>query len=289
MGLINLISKLTGVEKKVKWSRAKRITVVGPEFWGQYDVFVDQNFDVAFFMSKADATLHVFVGNPVEATQWLKYEPNGSVSLNDELERGALEWKINPKNVLFRGSMLPPGRTVYRGDVVGSELFQELVTPDWIDQHAKGIVRSIVDKRGLQTTESTVSVIRRFEEQIRIQRDQLFGISLFSQGLEVIYSGQSEVLEMNRQSSQNITERAESAISAAESLLRQAKADLSSPRQLMCFRFPPISGNPMLDQMTQRAQILVRTYEQMFPDRPRSEPLSREEIRELMAAAADQL
>lgn len=150
MGLINLISKLIGVEKKVKWSRAKHITIVGPEFWGQCDVFVDQNFDVAFFVSKADATLHVFVGNLFEASQWLKYEPDGSVSLNKELERGVLEWKINPRNILFRGRMLPPGKTVYHGDVVGAELFKELVTPDWIDQHAKRIVQSIDEKKGLQ-------------------------------------------------------------------------------------------------------------------------------------------
>jgi|GEM_PF-4905317 len=45
----------------------------------------------------------------------------------------------------------------------------------------------------------------------------------------------------------------------------------------------------MLDQMTQRAQILFRTYDQMFPDRPRSDPLNREEIEALMTTAADQL
>lgn len=131
--------------------------------------------------------------------------------------------------------------------------------------------------------------IRRFEEEIGIQRDQLFGITLFSQGVEVLHASQPEILEMNRQSFQGITNRAESAISQAESLLQQVKADSTSVEQLRRFRFPPISGNPMLDQMTQRAQILVKTYKQMFPGRPRSKPLNRAEIEALMTAAADQL
>lgn len=131
--------------------------------------------------------------------------------------------------------------------------------------------------------------IRRFEEEMRIQRDQLFGITLFAQGLEVIYPGQPEVLEINRHSFQDVAERAKSAISAAESLLQQPKADPASVKQLRRFKFPPISGHSMLDPMTQRAQILVRTYKQMFPDRPRSEPLNRAELEVLMSAAADQL
>lgn|GEM_PF-3818285 len=75
--------------------------------------------------------------------------------------------------------------------------------------------------KGSDTTE----MIRRFEKNIGIQRDQLFGSTLSFQGMEVLYSDQTEVLEMNRQSFQNITDRAESAIAAAESLLAQAKVN----------------------------------------------------------------
>lgn len=132
-------------------------------------------------------------------------------------------------------------------------------------------------------------IIQRFEREIQVQRDQLFGITLFSQGLELMYADQPEILDMNRQSFRGISDRADSAISAAESLLQKAKVDSSALREIRRFRFPPISGHPMLDEMTQRAQILVRTYDQMFPDRPRSQPLDREDMEALMAAAADQL
>jgi hypothetical protein len=131
--------------------------------------------------------------------------------------------------------------------------------------------------------------IRRFEEEIRIQRDQLFGMTLFSQGIEMMYAGQPEILEINRQSIQNIKARVESFISEADRLLQEGKTKPEKVREIKRFRFPPISGNPMLDQMTQRAQILVQTYERMFPGRPRSEPLSQDELQSLMMEAADQL
>jgi hypothetical protein len=131
--------------------------------------------------------------------------------------------------------------------------------------------------------------IRRFEEDLQIQRNQLFGITLFSQGVELMYGGQREMLEISRQSFQDIKERAESSISAAESLLQLVKVDPGKVKKLRRFQFPPITGHPMLDQMTRRAQILVETYERLFPGRSRSEPLSREELESLMTDAADQL
>lgn len=132
-------------------------------------------------------------------------------------------------------------------------------------------------------------IMHRFEEDLQIQRDQLFGITLFLRGIELMYAGQSEIVEMNRQSFQNISERAESSISAAESLLQLVKADPGKVKKLRQFQFPPTGGHPMLDQMTQRGQILVETYERLFPGRSRSEPLSREELESLMTEAADQL
>lgn len=131
--------------------------------------------------------------------------------------------------------------------------------------------------------------IIRFDETIRLHQDQLFGITLYSQGVELMYSGQPEILEMNLQHFQNIKGRAENAIAAAESLLQQAREDPSKVKELRRFTFPPISGNPMLDQMTHRAQILVRTYERMFPGKSRSQPLRQSELTTLMEEASEQL
>ncbi len=131
--------------------------------------------------------------------------------------------------------------------------------------------------------------IRRFDEMIRLHQDQLFGITLYFQGIELMYSGQPEICEMNRQSFQNIKDRAENAIAAAKSLLQQARENPPKVKELMRFTFPPIRGNPMLDQMTHRAQILVQTYERMFPGRARSQPLSQDELKSLMMEASNQI
>jgi hypothetical protein len=132
-------------------------------------------------------------------------------------------------------------------------------------------------------------IIRRFEKDLQMQRDQLFGITLFSEGVELMYAAQPEILEMNRQSFQNVKEKTESSISAAQSLLELVKADKGKIKELRRFRFLPISGYPMLDQMTRRTKILVDTYERLFPGRSRSKPLTREELESLMRTAADQL
>lgn len=74
MGLLNFIAKITGVEKKVKWSRAKRITVIGPPFFGKYEIYVDNKLDVALLLPKTDGTVHVLIGTIIGCERWEKYE-----------------------------------------------------------------------------------------------------------------------------------------------------------------------------------------------------------------------
>ena len=145
MGLISIISKLVGVEAKVEWSRCKKIHMAGPDAWGQYDVFVDSNFNVALFIPGASSSLLIFAGNVVEATVALKYDSDGTVVMNGNLERGDLEWKINPSRILFRGRVL--SGKMMSGNVVGAEAFEGDITPLWIDQRARDIARSIAQER----------------------------------------------------------------------------------------------------------------------------------------------
>ena len=60
MGLLRLLGKLSGVEGKVKWSKAKKIEVVGPDFFGHYFVYVDPEFYVAIFLPKSDRYIAYF-------------------------------------------------------------------------------------------------------------------------------------------------------------------------------------------------------------------------------------
>jgi hypothetical protein len=128
-----------------------------------------------------------------------------------------------------------------------------------------------------------------FEERIQRQKEQLFGISLYFRGIELIYSEQKEIIQMNRQSFENIRERTEESIAAAESLLLEVKRDPSKAKKLKSFKFPPSTGHPMLDQMTERVDIILRTYEHLFPGRSKSQLLNQEELMQLMMKASEQL
>ena len=59
MGIIRLLSKLIGVEKKVKWSQCKRIDIDGPDFWDHY--FPGYKKEQAMF----DRDLTSLLGNQV--------------------------------------------------------------------------------------------------------------------------------------------------------------------------------------------------------------------------------
>ena len=123
MGLLRLLGKLTGIEGKVKWSCAKIIEVIGPDFFGHYRVYVDPEFNVAIFLPKADKTLHIFLGDIFRAHRWIKCDPTGEKVLDKTPPEEAFEWKINPKNIWYRGTGFPPDKNIYRGKVVGSGEF----------------------------------------------------------------------------------------------------------------------------------------------------------------------
>ena len=137
MGLLRLLGKLTGVENKVEWSRAKLIEAVGPDFFGHHYVYVDPEFNVAIFLPKSDQTLHIFVGDIFRAHRMVNCDQSGE-KINDETTpEGAFEWKINPKNIWYRGTGFPPGKPGYRGKVISSEDFFYPINKKWIDLNIK--------------------------------------------------------------------------------------------------------------------------------------------------------
>lgn len=128
----NILGKITSIEKKVKWSRAKMIQVYGPPIYGNHNIFVDYKFNVAVFLPKDDKTLHVFMGNIMKANRYFKFDANGNKLFVENFSERAFEWKINPKIILYRGSMLSPEQPVYKGKVVNFREFNEEITDEWL-------------------------------------------------------------------------------------------------------------------------------------------------------------
>jgi len=281
MGILGFLSKITGIEDKVKWSRAKKIEVIGPSFFGHYYIYVDPYFKVAIFLPKADKTLHIFIGNIVEGHLWQKYDSNGIKVHDDKPPKGAFEWKINPRNVLFRGTGFPPEQLIYEGKVISFESFSEVINDEWITKKKDEYMKMIKQDNLSEVEGKKYNTLEDFESAIKKYENQLFGIRLFAEGIKLLYSHDKKTLDTNHHHFKNIMQRGENTISQAKELLEKAKNRTENVKVLKDFQFPPVHG-PGLDEMTQRATLLVQAYEKLFPDRPRDMPLTAEEHEKLM-------
>jgi len=128
------------------------------------------------------------------------------------------------------------------------------------------------------------STIEDFEVAIKRHEDQLFGIRLFNEGIKDLYSYDRNILDTTNYHFKNIMERGQKAISEAKELWEKVKSGEEDIKALKKFEFPPIQG-PGLDEMTQRATLLVKAYEKLFPSRPREASLTPEERKKLMEEA----
>jgi hypothetical protein len=130
--------------------------------------------------------------------------------------------------------------------------------------------------------------VEEFEAAIKKHENQLFGIYLFNEGIESLYSHDKGILETTAYHYKQTIERGEKAIAEAGLLLKEVKDAKKDIRALKNFEFPPILG-PGLDEMTQRATLLVQVYEKIFPNRPREKPLTATENKLLMEEVANSL
>ncbi len=128
----SVLGKMTGIESKVKWSQRKMMQVYGPPIYGDHNIFVDGDFNVAAFLPKGDKTLHVLAGDIVKANRWLKFDSNGNQAFDKKLSETAHEWKINPNTILYRGRMFPPEQPFYKGKVLSFKEFDEEITEEWL-------------------------------------------------------------------------------------------------------------------------------------------------------------
>ncbi len=137
------------------------------------------------------------------------------------------------------------------------------------------------------TSDDSFQDIKLFQKKIQYQKDQLFGIELFFQIISKTYEKDTSIVGMNRRHFESIKERTEKAIALAETLLEKSKIDKNLTKSVLDFEFPPTSGNPILDSVTKRAQILAKEYETLFPNRLRSLPLSEYELELLHVSAVE--
>jgi hypothetical protein len=115
------------------WSRAKKIEVFGPDFFGRYSVYVDQKSNVVIFLPKSNKTLHIFIGDISRANRWIVCDLTGVKVMDKSQPEEAYQWNINSKNIWYRGTGLPPGKSGYRGEVISFEGFNDEINDEWLD------------------------------------------------------------------------------------------------------------------------------------------------------------
>ena len=123
------------------WSRAKKIEVVGPDFFGRYSIYVDPKSNVAIFLPKSNKTLHIFIGDIFRANRWIICDIKGLKVIDKIPPEEAYQWKINPKDIWYKGTGLPPGKSGYRGEVLSFEDFIDEINDEWVDIKIKEYIK----------------------------------------------------------------------------------------------------------------------------------------------------
>jgi len=128
------------------WSRAKKIEVVGPDFFGRYSVYVDLKSNVAIFLPKSNKKLHIFIGDTIRANRWIICDITGLKVIDKTASEEAYQWRINPKDIWYKGTGLPSGESGYRGKVISFEDFIDEINDEWLDIKIKEYMRMMGSK-----------------------------------------------------------------------------------------------------------------------------------------------
>ena len=138
-------------------------------------------------------------------------------------------------------------------------------------------------------TLSASKLAEAFEKETARQEDILYGVALFFEGISLLFAGQEAIAETHRRQFRNIIRAGKQVCQWARTLLESARKEPGKLRLLREFEFLPYQDHPDPDALIERAQILVETYEELYPGRDRHERLTEEQILRLMEKAGSKL
>ena len=129
--------------------------------------------------------------------------------------------------------------------------------------------------------------LEHFRARIAEQQELLYGVALFFEGINLLCKGRDAVLTSHREKLSEIIQRGNNAIKDAADLLSQARQDRSKVELLDAFSFPECRGHEHPVELEARARHLVAIYDDVFPNRPRGQAFTQDEVMRLVEAAAD--
>ncbi|MBN2301442.1 MAG: hypothetical protein JXN60_02875 [Lentisphaerae bacterium] len=130
------------------------------------------------------------------------------------------------------------------------------------------------------------SIIESFRNEIARQEEIVYGTALFYECVSLLHLNHQGIVETNRKQFRNIIQKGRDMIQRATKILAEAEKDSSMIKELTAFRFTPCDGHAKPAELAKRAEMLAKTYNSLFPDRPRSQAFSNEETLRLMEEAS---
>lgn len=130
-------------------------------------------------------------------------------------------------------------------------------------------------------------LIESFRKEINRQEDIIYGVALFFECISLIHANQDSVIETYRKQFRNIIQKGKETTAHASELLEHAVHDRKKTHLLQQFKFNTCEGHPTPEIMADRATALTETYCKIFPDRPREQDFTPDEILELIENASE--
>jgi len=114
-------------------------------------------------------------------------------------------------------------------------------------------------------------------------------VALFFEGISRLYAGHEAVLDTYRKQCRNVIQIGREAAQRAAGLLQRARQNPEKIELFQDFEFIPCLGYSNPGELAKRADVLIQTYNLLFPGRPRGQPFSDQEIIRLMEDASQKL
>jgi len=276
------------------WFRAKRLKVLGPNFWGKFEIFIDQNLHIAMFLPKADHSVHVLRGTMTRATLHYTYNAAGKRTSAVTLFEDQIQWQMSPTEIQFEGLRLPEAKRRYLAEVMAAWPFEETIDQAWIIQTVEELQARMAgpqtDEPGLEPEPlDPDEELQGFAQLIRLHKDQVFGMRLLVTAFKRKLVPEAEISQVMVDTCQDLKLQEKEAIAGAERLVQEVRDDMTRISELRTHEFPPLQGSPAQDDITTQAQVYVEVYEHLFGGRNRGAFLSKPDCERLVQEARKKL
>ena len=124
-----------------------------------------------------------------------------------------------------------------------------------------------------------------FEREIAQQRDLLFGMALYFEGIAAWYSGQERVVARQRELFTSLIREGSRKLTEADTLLARVRDEADDETELQSYSFDFAASYSEPEKLLLRAAALVDAYGELFPGRDRGLELSKEETLQLIEVA----